>query len=88
MHVSAFTRHQCSFVHIQVRDRSVFIGINPYASALTRRMRDNTATSTHPDMRGVSWGQSAQTATREVCFAILLAVTQSTPHRECSTTPE
>ena len=25
MHVSAFTPHQCSFVHIQVRDRSVFI---------------------------------------------------------------
>ena len=25
MHVSAFTPHQCRFVHIQVRDRFVFI---------------------------------------------------------------
>ena len=51
-------------------------------------MWDNTATSTHPDMRRVSWGQSAQTTTREVSFAILLTVTQSTLHRECSTTPK
>ena len=42
-------------------------------------------TPTHPDMRRVSWGQSAQTTAREVSFAILLAVTQSTAHRECST---
>ena len=72
MHVSAFTPHQCSFVNIQVRDRFVFI----HMSALTRRMWDNTATSTHPDMRRVSWGQSAQTTTREVSLAILLTVTQ------------
>ena len=46
------------------------------------------ATSTHPDMRRVLWSQSAQTTTREVSFATLLADTQSTLHRECSTTPK
>ena len=40
MHVSAFTPHQCSFVHIQVRAGPYFY---PHASALTRRMWDNTA---------------------------------------------
>ena len=30
----------------------------------------------------------SQTTTREVSFALLLVVTQSTPHRECSTTPK
>ena len=50
--------------------------------------RSDPATPMHPDMRGVSWGQSAQTTTKEVSFAILQTVTQSTPHRECSTTPK
>ena len=85
MHVSAFTPRQCSFVTHLGMSR---IHIYPHASAHTRRMWDNTAMSTYPDMRRVSWGQIAQTTTREVSFAILLAVTQSTPHRECSTTPK
>ena len=34
---------------------------------------------THPDMRRVTWGQSAQTTTREVSFALLLMDTQLTP---------
>ena len=37
-------------------------------SIYMRGMWDNTATSTYPDMRRVSWGQSAQTNTREVSF--------------------
>jgi hypothetical protein len=34
--------------------------------------------STHPDMRRVTWGQFAQTTTREVSFALLLMNTQLT----------
>jgi hypothetical protein len=32
--------------------------------------------SAHTDMRRLSWGQSAQTTTREVSFALLLMDTQ------------
>ena len=46
MHVSAFTPHQCSFVHIQVRDRFVFIHmrvLSPDACGTTRpRQRTQT----------------------------------------------
>ena len=47
MHVSAFTPRQCSFVTHLGRWR---VRIYPHASALTRRMWDNPATSTYPDM--------------------------------------
>ena len=51
MHVSAFTPHQCSFVHIQVRDRSVFIHIlvlSPDACGTTRpRQRTRTCEECH-----------------------------------------
>ena len=43
-----------------------------HESALTRRMWYSTVTPTDPDMRKVSWGQSAQTTTREVSFALAL----------------
>ena len=46
-----------------------------YESALTRRMWYSTVTPTDPDMRRVSWGQSAQTTTREVSFALSLVDT-------------
>ena len=42
-----------------------------HESALTRRMWYSTVTPTDPDMRRVSWGQSAQTTTTEVSFALL-----------------
>ena len=83
--VSAFTPRQCSFVtHLGTRRFRNY----PHASAPTTRMWDNPATPTHPEMRRVSWGQSAQTTTKELSFAILLTVTQSTPHRECAATPK
>ena len=50
MHVSASTQ-LCN------ASRYVSIRIYPHASAHTRHMWD-TATSTYPDMRRVSWGQS------------------------------
>ncbi len=50
--------------------------IQPHESALTRRMRCNTETSTHPRTRRVSWSQSAQTATRDAGFAILRMTAQ------------
>jgi hypothetical protein len=37
----------------------------------------NTMTSTHPDMRSVQWGQSAQTTAREVSFALSLIHTKA-----------
>ena len=37
-----------------------------HESALTRRMWYSTVTPTDPVMRRASWGQSAQTTTREV----------------------
>ena len=43
--------------------------------ALTRRMWYSTVTPTTPDMRRVSWGQSAQTTAREVSFALSLVDT-------------
>ena len=46
-----------------------------HESALTRRMWYSTVTPTDPDMRRVSWGQSAQTTTREVSFALSLVDT-------------
>ena len=58
-------------LHIYLGTR---VRIYPHASALTRRMWANTATSTHPDMRIV--GQRAYTTRSEVSFAILLADTQ------------
>ena len=62
--------------------RYVMVRIYPHESALTRRMWDNTATSTHTDKHRTSWGQSAQTTTREVSFGILLADIQSTLNRD------
>ena len=51
MHVSAFTPHQCSFVHIQVRDRFVFIHmrvLSPDACGTTRpRQRTQTCAECH-----------------------------------------
>ena len=46
-----------------------------HESALTRRMWYSTVTPTAPDTRRVSWGQSAQTTTREVSFALTLVDT-------------
>ena len=46
-----------------------------HESALTRRMWYSTVTPTDPDMRRVSWGQSALTTTREVSFALSLVDT-------------
>ena len=46
-----------------------------HESALTRRMWYSTVTPTDPDMRRVSWGQSALTTTREVSFALSLVNT-------------
>ena len=48
-------------------------GTYTHESALTRRMWYSTVTPTTPDMRRVSWGQSAQTTTREVSFAYILS---------------
>ena len=41
-----------------------------HESALTRRMWYSTVTPTDPVMRRASWGQSAQTTTREVSFLL------------------
>ena len=63
MHVLAFTPRQCNLVtHLSTWR----VRIYPHASALTRRMWDNPATPTHPDMRRVSCGKSAQTTKTEV----------------------
>ena len=68
MHVSAFTPRQCSCVtHLGM----CRIRIYPHASVHTRRMWDNTGTSTYPDMRRGSWDQSVQTTTREMSFAYI-----------------
>ena len=40
-------------------------------------MRDNTATSTHPDMRGVSWGHSAQTTRGKSALHIYIYIDPS-----------
>ena len=53
-----------------------------HESALTRRMWYSTVTPTDPDMRRVSWGQSALTTTREVSFA--LSLTKSRPLQSVS----
>ena len=51
MHVSAFTPHQCSFVHIQERDRFVFSHmrvLSPDACGTTRpRQRTQTCAECH-----------------------------------------
>ncbi len=66
MHVPAFTPHQCSFVRACIRDDPVYNHMRVLSPDAC-----NTETSTHPRMRRVSWGQSAQTTTRDAGFAIL-----------------
>ena len=83
---SLFLGHsvQCCFVNVQIREESVLVHmrvLSPDACGTTR------VTPTHPTCR-VSWGQRAQTTTREVRFVMLLIDTHSTLYRECSTTPK
>ena len=55
------TPRQCSWYMLERDVHRTYT----HASALTRRMWYSTVTPTDPDMRRVSWGQSAQTTTRE-----------------------
>ena len=66
-HVSAFPRLVSAAWYMLERDDH---RTYTHESALTRRMWYSTVTPTTPDMRRVSWGQSAQTTTREVSFAL------------------
>ena len=63
MHVSPFTPRQCSFVTHLGTDTSVFLST---CECSHQTHVGQTGTSTLPVMRGVSWGQSTQTTTREV----------------------
>ena len=68
-HVSAFHASSVQLWYMLERDDH---RTYTHESALTRRMWYSTVTPTDPDMRRVSWGQSALTTTREVSFALSL----------------
>ena len=71
-HVSAFHASSVQLWYMLERDDH---RTYTHESALTRRMWYSTVTPTDPDMRRVSWGQSALTTTREVSFALWLVDT-------------
>ena len=89
-HVSAF--HASSVQLWYMLERDVYRTYT-HESALTRLMWYSTVTTTDPDMRRVSWGQSALTTTREVSFALSLVdthelrrVLNNTEVKECNST--
>ena len=67
------TPRQCSWYMLERDVHRTYT----HESALTRRMWYSTVTPTDPDMRRVSWGQSAQTTTSEVSFALYIYIVQS-----------
>ena len=72
MHVSAFYASSVQLgTRLDTRDTRIYITY----TCSHHGMWYNTTTSTHPDMRRVQWGQSAQTTTREVSFALSLVDT-------------
>ena len=67
MHVSAF---YASSVQLGTHPHMWLHCIYTRKLALTKRTRYNTTQPTHADMRRASLGQSAQTTSREVGFAL------------------